>query len=49
MLLTHSCPPLPPQNLLYERQHYEKEIGSCRSWQSAYSDEQVRCHCPLGC
>ena len=30
------------QNLLYERQHYEKEIASCRGWQSAYSDEQVR-------
>lgn len=29
------------QNLLYERQHYEKEIGSCRGWRSAYSDEQV--------
>jgi hypothetical protein len=30
------------QNLLYERQHYEKEIASCRGWQSAYRDEQVR-------
>ena len=30
------------QNLLYERQHYEKEISSCRGWQSAYRDEQVR-------
>ncbi|EFN59280.1 hypothetical protein CHLNCDRAFT_137610 [Chlorella variabilis] len=29
------------QNLLYERQHYEKEIGSCRGWRSAYSDEQI--------
>lgn len=29
------------QNLLYERQHYEKEISSCRSWQSAFSDEQI--------
>lgn len=30
------------QNLLYERQHYEKEIASCRTWRSAYSDEQAR-------
>ena len=30
------------QNLLYERQHYEKEIASCLGWQSAYTDEQVR-------
>ena len=37
--------PCLPQNLLYERQHYEKEIASCRSWQSAYSDEQVRACC----
>ncbi len=24
------------QNLLYEQQHYEKEIESCRAYQSAY-------------
>lgn len=30
------------QNLIYEQQHYEKEIASCRGWRSAYSDEQVR-------
>lgn len=30
------------QNLLYEKGHYEKEIATCRGWQSAYSDEQVR-------
>lgn len=29
------------QNLLYEQSHYQKEIGSCRAWQSAYSDEQI--------
>ncbi|KAL4437184.1 hypothetical protein ABPG75_004323 [Micractinium tetrahymenae] len=29
------------QNLIYERQHYEKEIASCRGWRSAYSDEQI--------
>ena len=37
------------QNLLYERQHYEKEIGSCRGWQSAYSDEQVRAAAAVRC
>lgn len=30
------------QNLVYERGHYEAEIGSCRAWRSAYSEEQVR-------
>lgn len=28
-------------NLLYEKQYYEKEVLSCRSFQSAVSDEQV--------
>lgn len=47
------------QNLIYERQHYEKEIASCRGWRSAFSDEQVGrleaedCWCnsvrPYGC
>ncbi|KAG1669247.1 hypothetical protein FOA52_003284 [Chlamydomonas sp. UWO 241] len=29
------------QNLLYEKQYYEKEVRSCRSFQSAYSDESI--------
>lgn len=29
------------QNLLYEKQHYEKEISSCRAFKSAYSEQQV--------
>lgn len=33
------------QNLIYEQQHYEKEIASCRGWRSAYSDEQVGLLC----
>jgi hypothetical protein len=31
------------QNLYFERQHYEKEIATCRGWASAFSDEQVSC------
>jgi THO complex subunit 5 len=37
--LDHSS--LQLQNLLYEQQHYEKEIRSCRAFRSKYSDEQV--------
>ena len=29
------------QNLLYEQQHYEKEIKGCRAFRSAYTDAQV--------
>ncbi|KAI3433955.1 hypothetical protein D9Q98_003757 [Chlorella vulgaris] len=29
------------QNLYFERQHYEKEIATCRGWASAFSDEQI--------
>ena len=29
------------QNLLYEKQYYEKEIRACRSYQSAFSDAQL--------
>ncbi|GAX73452.1 hypothetical protein CEUSTIGMA_g904.t1 [Chlamydomonas eustigma] len=29
------------QNLLYEKQYYEKEINACRSFQSAFSDAQI--------
>ena len=30
------------QNLLYEQQHYEKEIASCRAYTSAYSGARGR-------
>lgn len=29
------------QNLIYEKHHYEKEIASCTSFRSAYSDEKL--------
>ena len=29
------------QNLLYEKEYYEKEIHACQSYQSAFSDEQI--------
>lgn len=29
------------QNLLYEKQHYEREIASCRAFRSAYTEQQV--------
>jgi THO complex subunit 5 len=29
------------QNLLYEKQYYEKEINACRSFQSAFPDSQI--------
>lgn len=35
------CYRMPQQNLLYESHYYEKEIQSCRSFQSAYSDAQI--------
>lgn len=37
------------QNLLYEKQHYDKEIATCKGWRSAYSDEQVRRPPVRGC
>ncbi|GAB4818095.1 hypothetical protein N2152v2_005141 [Parachlorella kessleri] len=35
------------QNLLYEQQHYEKEIAGCRAYKSAYPDEKLEL-IPLG-
>ena len=29
------------QNLLYEKSYYEKEINACRSFASAFSDDQI--------